>query len=118
MSPEPTTHSRGDMYEGKNASELSSLNVPALKALCKGRGIKGYSKLRQAQLIEALETHDRENAPKPELAPIVEPITVKGRSQPEPIRASFTKYPSNRAKNRAKARRRAIRANGGVAGWA
>jgi hypothetical protein len=112
------------MYEGKN--------VPALKAIAKERGIKGYSKLRKPELLQALQTWDRENTPKaeaaPEAAPIVEPIRVKGRSvgattmaaakAADSARIRFTTYPNTTARNAAKRKRRAIRANGGVAGWA
>ena len=109
------------MYEGKN--------VPALKALCKERGIKGYSSLRKPGLLEVLGAWDRENAPKPkpEAAPIVEPIVVKGRTvgattmaaeAAKSVRISFKQYPNTTARNAAKRKRRAIRANGGVAGWA
>ena len=108
------------MYQG---------NVSALKAICKERGIKGYSKLRKPELISALETWDRENAPKTEAAPIVEPVQVKGRTvgattiaaaaaMAEPVRVRFKQYPNTTARNAAKRKRRAIRANGGVAGWA
>jgi|1_EtaG_2_1085319.scaffolds.fasta_scaffold14333_2 large subunit ribosomal protein L21 len=35
--------------------ELSALKVPELKALAKERGLKGYTGLRKAQLIEMLD---------------------------------------------------------------
>lgn len=37
------------------AEDLSSKNVAELKALCKERGIKGYSALKKAELIKALQ---------------------------------------------------------------
>ena len=108
------------MYESKNVAQL--------KSLCKDRKIAGYSKLRKAGLVAALETSDREAAakaqPKAEAAPIVTapPVVVKGRSvgattmaAQAPQRHRFTKYPNTTARNRAKANRRAIRASGGQA---
>ena len=105
------------MYEGKN--------VTVLKAICKERGIKGYSKLRKEGLLAALETWDKEHAPKPEVAPIPV-VQVKGRSvgattmaveAAKTVKVRFTKYPNTTARNAAKRKRRAIRVSGGVAGW-
>ncbi len=114
------------MYEGKN--------VPALKAICKERGITGYSKLTKPKLLAALVTWDREQAAESNAAfaaletPEAAPIVVKGRSvgattmaaaaaMAEPVRVRFKQYPNTTARNAAKRRRRAIRASGGVAGW-
>ena len=36
---------------------MSELTVPELKALCKEKGIKGYSKLRKAELIKLCSTN-------------------------------------------------------------
>lgn len=129
------------------------MNVAALKAECKARGIKGYSKLRKEELVAMLaegtsgplQEHDRANAPEPEPAKVepVEVAPIVETPKPEPKGASFTGYTHERqpsdtvmamirkekeqeaekerrrkARNKAKARRRAIRASGGVAGWA
>ena len=112
------------MFEGKSVAEL--------KALCKEAGIKGYSKLSKADLIQELLNEPESVEAQ---APIVEaqaPIVAKGRSVGAATMAAAMVgnlgggelLPSELAKreqvkrNKAKARRRTIRAKGGVAGWA
>ena len=42
-----------------NISNLDILRVPELKALVKSKGLRGYSKLRKAELIDLLRESDR-----------------------------------------------------------
>lgn len=108
--------------------KYDGMNVSALKAECKSAGIAGYSKLRKPELVAALEAHEAAQAPEEEPIPEPEPakpVEVKGRSvgattmaveASKVERKRFTKYPTKQARNRAKARRRAIRAAGFQAG--
>lgn len=107
--------------------KYDSMNVAELKSACKDAGITGYSKMRKADLLAALVAHEgaqtpEEPTPEPEPA---KPVEVKGRSvgattmaveASKVERKRFTKYPTKQARNRAKARRRAIRAAGFQAG--
>lgn len=103
--------------------DYGKMNVAALKAECKDRGITGYSKLRKEDLIAALEAHEAPKVSEPE------PVQVKGRSvgattmamrdklrSESPVFIPRAKYPNQQARNRAKARRRALRAAGFQAG--
>lgn len=107
--------------------KYDSMNVAALRAECKAHGLTGYSKMRKADLLGALAAHEaaqtpEEPTPEPEPA---KPVEVKGRSvgattmaveASKVERKRFTKYPTKQARNRAKARRRALRAAGFQAG--
>jgi predicted GIY-YIG superfamily endonuclease len=46
-----------DFFKGKStpAVDYGSLKVVELKAIAKEKGIKGYNKLRKAELVEALK---------------------------------------------------------------
>jgi hypothetical protein len=106
--------------------KYDSMNVAALKAECKSAGIAGYSKLRKSELVAALEAHEGAQVPEEEPIPEPEPakpVEVKGRSVGATTmaveaskREPFQRYPNKQARNRAKARRRAIRAAGFQAG--
>ena len=112
--------------------KYDGMNVAALKAECKSAGIAGYSKLRKSELVAALEAHEAIQAPEEEPIPEPEParpVEVKGRSVGATTMAAevssgavaskrepFKRYPDKQARNRAKARRRAIRAAGFQAG--
>lgn len=111
--------------------KYDGMNVAELKSACKDAGITGYSKMRKAELLDALVAHEaaqtpEEPTPEPEPA---KPVEVKGRSvgattmaaevpsgAVAPKREPFRKYPSKPARNKAKARRRALRAAGFQAG--
>lgn len=127
--------------------KYDSMTVAELRAECRRhagvQGMVGYSKMRKAELIEALEqeqirlagpgapnrefyTPEEEPIPEPEPA---KPVEVKGRSVGATTMAAevpsgavaskrepFKRYPNKQARNRAKARRRAIRAAGFQAG--
>jgi len=46
-------------------SNFNKMTVKALKAECKSQGIKGYSKLKKAQLITLLQQNQKVETPKP-----------------------------------------------------
>jgi hypothetical protein len=57
--PEPTPEPQASpavaaAAEPASASNVSSLTVAALKVLAKDRGLKGYSKMKKADLVAAL----------------------------------------------------------------
>ena len=63
---------------------LSKTSMPELKKQLKEVGVKGYSKMKKADLVELLHTHKIHNIPKPE--PLSEP-----KPEPEPVKATKTK---------------------------
>lgn len=89
--------------------DYQAMNVSALKALCKDRKIRGYSKLRKEGLVNALV--DSEPAPSPEVARVLEgpPASVVLKASAAKREASNAK---RKARNKRKARRRALRAAG------
>jgi hypothetical protein len=93
------------MYETKSVLEL--------RAECKARSLTGYSKMKKAELVSALNNADKDP---------IEAIEVKGRSvgattmAMEATTASALIKMASVLRNKAKARRRAIRAAGGQAG--
>ena len=106
--------------------KYDSMNVAELKSACKDAGITGYSKMRKADLLAALVAHEAAQVPEEEPIPEPEPakpVQVKGRSVGATTmaveaskREPFRKYPTKRDRNRAKARRRSLRAAGFQAG--
>lgn len=108
-------------------AKYDGMNVAELKSACKDAGITGYSKLRKSELLDVLAAHEAAQAPEEEPIPEPEPakpVEVKGRSVGATTMAAEVssgavaskRYPDKRARNRAKARRRAIRAAGFQAG--
>lgn len=107
--------------------KYDGMNVAELKSACKDAGITGYSKMRKAELLDALVAHEaaqtpEEPTPEPEPAKPVKGLgaTTMAAEVPSgavaPKREPFRKYPSKPARNKAKARRRALRAAGFQAG--
>jgi hypothetical protein len=94
------------------------MNVAELRAECKSRGIPGFSKMRKDDLLVALAAHEvqtpQESAPEPAEAKAI--IKVKGRSVGATTMVA-TMADKAKARNKAKARRRSIRAAGGQAGF-
>ncbi len=54
VSPEPSKAETSALEEQKLADDLENKTVPELKQLAKDKGLSGYSKLKKAELIEAL----------------------------------------------------------------
>lgn len=109
--------------------KYDGMNVAALKAECKARGITGYSKLRRADLVERLETRDSTEALALSDAEVDEVVEfLQPESKPEPPEITDQEWierhnqaaerdRKRKARNKAKARRRALRARGFQAGY-
>ena len=67
---------------------LSKTSMPELKNQLKQVGVKGYSKMKKAELVELLHTHKTHNIPKPEPVKVSEPVK---EPEPEPVKATKTK---------------------------
>lgn len=50
----------GGVTEPYTQESLKALKVSELKDICKQRGMKGYSSLKEAELIEAILTHQQD----------------------------------------------------------
>nr|GFC31159.1 SAP-like protein BP-73 [Tanacetum cinerariifolium] len=58
-SPIPSVHVervKDDVMSATDGEELEAMKLAELKELAKSRGVKGYSKLKKAELIELLKT--------------------------------------------------------------
>lgn len=99
------------------------MTVAQLREACKDRGISGFSKLKKAELVDLLTSHDREVGDEIRMnAEIDGQIEVSDR-MPEVLGERLNKLAVMRAedarakRNRAKARRRKLRAQGWPAGF-
>ena len=104
----------------KQQGRYAAMNVSALRAECKARGLKGYSSLRRDALVRLLETSEpepKEVQPQPMVKP--EPILDLGPTVDERLGELALRFEEKerKARNRAKRRRQAIRSRGGVAGF-
>lgn len=93
---------------------FSNMNVAELRAECKACGIVGASRMRKAELIASLELRGEPAPEQTEQTPAPEQTApeVKAPEPIKPVEQIRRKYESTTARNRAKARRRALRASG------
>lgn len=89
-----------------STSDLSKLTVPQLKALCKERGLTGYSKLAKAALLQklagvavpkkAISTPRADETAEGNIAKTVQPSTASTRAPKAPLPTQVPELPQNR----------------------